>query len=106
MNENGMYYIVVGEWLYPNGSGRKIYYDFDTLQKALKCCKKITECERYAFFNCCNTDASPCYKINEGGKNVIGYIIACKNGLDKWWFMSKVIPVKYGLDWKILLRRK
>ena len=96
MNENGMYYIVVGEWLYPNESGREIYYDCDTLEEALECSKKITECEKSAFFECCKTDPTPVNAVTENGIYTVGHIITCKNGLDNWWFMAKIIKVEYG----------
>lgn len=96
MNEDAMYYyIVVSEWLYPNESGRDIYYDYDTSQEALEYCKKIIECERSVFFDSCNTDPAPVNAIIENGI-CTGYIITCKNGLDDWWFIAKIIKVEYG----------
>lgn len=99
MNENGYYYAVFLEWLYPTESGRDFLDDFDTEEDALEAAKKACEDELRNYGAACGGDALPPspYASTAPNASPQGYCLTAKNGIDEWWFAAKVLPVKYGM---------
>lgn len=99
MNEDGKYYAVFTEWLYPTESGRDFLDDFDTEADALEAAKKACEDERMNYGVACGAEAlPPSLYADAASTPPRGYCLTAKNGLDEWWFAAKVIPVAYGME--------
>ena len=88
------YYIVVAEWLYPTESGRDVITDFDIKDEALVRCFELCEDELDNYGLACGDYIAPCqYKDDDGTE---GVIVTAKNGLNEWYFKTKIIEVKFG----------
>lgn len=93
-----MYYILVEEWLYPTESGREVHDDYDSYEAALAKAKEFCEDEMYNFLHATGCDPThPEAFINRDGSKQ-GVCITCLNGLDRWWYAVKIIPVEHGLN--------
>lgn len=94
INMNAKYYIVVSEWNYPTESGREVITDFDTKDEALVRCFELCHDELDNYGLACGDYLAPeQYKDDDG---VEGVIVTSKNGLDEWYFKTKIIEVKVG----------
>ena len=90
------YFIVVNEWLYPAESGHDVVGTYPVYEQALNRCK--LECEgeigNYARAGKCDPLAPAEVADLDGVPSK--FIITAKNGLDEWWFASRIIAVEHG----------
>lgn len=90
------YFIVVNEWLYPAESGHDVVESYNVWEHALNCAKRECEHELKTYSEVCGCDPlQPAAVVAENGLPE-KFIITAKNGLDEWWFASRVIIVEPG----------
>jgi len=90
------YFIVSNEWLYPCESGHEVVDEYTVWEQALN--KAMLACneELKNYSETCGCDPlQPAAVMSENGLPE-KFIITAKNGLDEWWFASRIIPVEYG----------
>ena len=87
-------FIVVVSCNYPCESGRNIIDDFSNYNSAMECAYKLINLEKQNFICSCG-DAFPINEMKVCGENEYnGYCITSKNGIDDYFYVTKVIKVK------------
>lgn len=98
-------YLITKEWVYPgpHNFGIKVrddvYYD---IKNALEVCKKECVDELPRYNRICGDCLPPEMTVSDSRVGPAGaargYIITAKNGQDPWYFASRVIKIRYGVD--------
>lgn len=90
------YFVVINEWLYPTESGHSVEGTYLVYENALNRCKEECEKELFNYADVCECD--PLRPATECGWDGVPqkFIITAKNGLDEWWFASRIIEVEHG----------
>ncbi len=91
------YFIVVNEWLYPTESGRDFVCIYDVYEQALNRAKYECANELSNYEDACGCDALQPDPVEDWDGVPSKFVITAKNGLDEWWFSSKIIAVEHGL---------
>lgn len=88
------YYLLVDEWNYPTESGREPHSEtFDTLDGALRFAKNTAEAEEPTFEDCTGLDCLCAEECAPSNGDCGSVMVTCKNGLDPWYFATRVIKV-------------
>lgn len=98
-DDRPVYYGIAIEYDYPSETNYVLRENtFDSFEEVLQECHNICDKEYEFFCNLCGDGLKPPSECLDENGNIVGVIITCKNGLDSWWFLTRILKIPFGLS--------